>query len=338
MNRQPHPFETLQEGIPGGAHYVAACPYCQHKNNFKIQEVFGRQLTNGRFASETKLVTCDNETGGCDRDFVVRVRAEVVFTVEAFPVRGLDPAADAELSDSDPDRRLWEVKIRHADDPEGDSTEYLSPEQVAERARRQPLYALALSFADGDKLEVVSPNNLVEVKIRCTEPEEAERFDSYRAAYSEARRRALNSGAPVEIYFDGEGSFRLFRTDPLPLPPPAPSFERVAVVETPVLFTIEFDKHNADAGQTRVEVHCNDRRANVGLDGHGETLVYYSEAFPAGAEGEREAVRDAVSWIHSEHGQLDVEIQAPFDLTDLLEDVPFDDGDRTDDRPLRDRD
>jgi hypothetical protein len=127
-----HPFECLQEGIPGGAHYVAACPYCEHKNTFKIQDNFGRQLTNSRFASETKLVTCDNETGGCDRDFIVRARAEVVFNVEAFPVRGLYP--DAELPDSEPDRRLWEVKIRHADDPEANSAEYLNAEQVAERA------------------------------------------------------------------------------------------------------------------------------------------------------------------------------------------------------------
>jgi hypothetical protein len=194
-----------------------------------------------------------------------------------------------------------------------------------------------LTFAGGDKLDVVSPNNLVEVNIRCTEPEEAERFDSYRAAYREARARALRIGAAVEIYFDGEGSFRLFRTDPLPLPPPPPTFERVFVVETPVVFKVEL-KRNRERQTVAAEVHCNDNRANVGLQDHGETLVFITEEFPdddVSTGNAREAVVDAVAWIRAEHN-FDFEIEDPFNVAREEDEPPADI--LTDDRRVEDRD
>ena len=315
-----HPFEQIQDDIPRGLHYVAACPYCQHKNGFRIQENFGRQLTNALAASETRLVNCDVENGGCDREFLLRVRAEVVFNVEAFAVRGMYP--DAELQEAEPDRRVWEVKIRHADDPEADSTEYLTAEQVAARAKTQPVYALALTFRGDDKLHVVSPDNFCEVNIRCTEPEESERFDSFRRARHVARERALSSGSPVEIYFDGEGSFRLYRVEPLPVPPPASSFELVATVEVPVPFKIQTVQlgAGASAGPENyfvAEVHSDDSRANPGLQEHGNSELFLTEPF----EREVDAARAAAEWVHSEFPTLDADIQSVFDLES--EDIPL---------------
>lgn len=322
-----------------GTHYVAACPYCLHRNKRRIQDNEAKQLQAGGFAHLRELVACDNEDGGCDRDFYVRVRFEVVFHVETLPIRGLDRDADDAADDDAPDLRVWQLKTKAADEP-GEQLHAFNVAELSEMAGARgtrPLYALALTMRGGDKLEFHSVEGLVSYYFECFEPEESDRFHSFELARREARRRSVNAGSEWEIYFDGE-RFRLYSVKPLPVPPPPDDFELVARVEVPVVFRIEFDPRNADAGQTRVEVHCNDNRANPGLQDHGETLVYYSDAFPAGTEGEREAVRDAVSWIHSEHGKLDVEVQAPFDLSDVLEDLPFDDGNVVDDRRIEDRD
>lgn len=45
---------------------IVICPYCGHRNTFKTEKAYGREL-----------YTCDLESGGCDGDFVIEYRAHI---------------------------------------------------------------------------------------------------------------------------------------------------------------------------------------------------------------------------------------------------------------------
>lgn len=224
-------------------------------------------------------------------------------------------AGVGETREAAEDLRLWEVKTRQADDPEGDSTEYLNAEQVAARAKTSPLYALALTMRGDDSLKLVSADDCADVQIKCTEPEEAERFDSFTLARREARARALRTGSNQEVRFDGS-RFRVYSDQCFP---PAPiDFERVTTVEPPVVFRIQastIGPHSTVDGPQRwsvAEVFCDDSRANPDLQAHGESLIYGTKPF----QTPEAAALDAAEWIRAEFPTLDAEIQSPFDVED----------------------
>lgn len=309
------------------------CPYCRHANAARLLKATADSLTRTGRTDFRELVTCDSEDGGCDNDFAIRVEATLNFDVQAYALAGLvglevEPAHDSDgeptaaalaTNRPDPDLRLWEVTVRHADEPEGNSTEYLNAEQVAARAAREPLFAYALTFGDGDHLKAVSPDNLSEVVIRCQAPELPARFDSFALARRQARRDALSLGSPVEIYFDGEGSFRLYATTPLPVPPPPADFELIQTVEVPVLFKIQTvrdpEEIHAPAGWFVAEVLCDDERANPDLQSHGNSEIYRTAAFPVATE----AATAAAHFIRSEFVTLDAEIQSDAEIDDDIQ-------------------
>jgi hypothetical protein len=327
------------EQLPRATHYVAACPYCRHVNRGFLSAEVQKSLGAHGSTADRKLVNCDVEEGGCDREFFVNARAVAVFTVETFPIRGLYPDADAD-SDDAPDLRVWTLRTRAADEP-GDSTHSFNAAELQARAPSSPLYALALTMRGDDKLHFTSSEGLVSYDFECFEPEESDRFCSFVLARREARRRAINSGAPVEIYFDGENAFRLYRTNPFPVPAPPADFEHVATVEAPVVFRIMLDRQQAGEGRVSAEVHCDDLRANSDLqkrfdsDEVERTLIFYADSAPDNEAGIRETVEHAAAWIRSEFPTLDAEIEAPISLEEDA-DVPADFV--TDDRRVEDRD
>lgn len=295
------------------------CPYCQHVNRVRLQQPQADQLARaGRLVRFRDLVSCDSEEGGCDRDFVISVDAELRFDVKSFPIRGLDRNADLLAPDPAPDLRVWILKTTGADEPGGGETEHFDAAQLEEMVPRagRPLAALALTMRRGDSFEFVSVEGLITYRFECYEPEESDRFASFLLAKREARRRALNSGSPVEIYFDGE-DFRLYRTNPLPLPPPAPDFERILTVEVPVLFRIQTQRvgvHStidAPEGWSVAEVFCDDERANPDLQQHGNSDIFRTQPF----QTPEAAALEAAEWIRAEfEGKFDFEIESPFDV------------------------
>jgi hypothetical protein len=325
------------------------CPYCRHLNTFRIQPGQAASLARSGRTNFRDLMTCENEGGGCDFVSVIEVEAKIVFDVTTLPLAGVglevEPAHDSDGAPTvralaerpEPfDARVWSLRTRAADEP-GDSTHSFNVAELQAAAKSSPLYALALTMRGDDKLHFTSTEGLISYAFECYEPEESERFFSFVLARREARRRALNAGAPVEIYFDGEG-FRLYRTRPLPVPPPAPDFEHVATVEVPVLFRITTTRigvHStidAPEGYHFAEVFCDDERANPDLQRHGNSEVFRSEPWPT----PEEAVRAAANFIRSEFAALDAVIEAPFPLEDLSDEPPADD--LTDDRRIEDRD
>lgn len=52
-------------------YFRAVCPYCQHENKFQI----ANKETQG---TEPYIFCCDDDEGGCGKEFVVRLKLEPV--------------------------------------------------------------------------------------------------------------------------------------------------------------------------------------------------------------------------------------------------------------------
>lgn len=55
------------------------CPYCGHENSVRVQT-----YCNGAYTRD--MISCDNETGGCDQDFVYTVVSRVSYSVEVHKI------------------------------------------------------------------------------------------------------------------------------------------------------------------------------------------------------------------------------------------------------------
>lgn len=308
-------MKTEQTDIPRGSQYVAACPYCRHLNRGRLTPTQDKSLTASGRVTFRALMTCDNEEGGCDRAFVIRVGAEIHFDVDAFAIRGLDPAADDDARADAPDLRVWQLTTKAADEPR-DQLHAFNVAEIRAMVKGSPLYALAAEMRGGDKLDFVSVEGLISYHFECFEPEDGEGFASFVLAKREARRRALRTGSPVEIYFDGE-RFWLYLTTPASYPPPPSDFEEVIRVEPPVVFKIRVDRLGETGatagfeGMYSADVDCDDRRANPDFQNHGNATIWQS---PTPFANPEDAGRDAADWIRSEFPELDLLIECPFDV------------------------
>lgn len=306
---RPNTFEVL-------------CPYCGHRNTFKLKPEQADALARIGAASATELVTCDNEDGGCDRPLVFEVKATVVFAVKVHALKGLDAAADDAASRELPDCRVWTLVTRGAEEPGGEQTEHFNAAQLEEMIPRagRPLAALALTMRGGDSFDFTSVEGLITYHFTCYEPEPEDSFASFQLAKREARRRALQAGANQSIFFDGSRFIILRESSEGYDATRLDALEFIQAVEPPVVFRIELDR-SGDAGEGRVaaEVICDDPRGNPDLlkrpdEPDGRHLIFYADSAPDTPEGIRETCEHAAAWIRSEFPTLDADIVSPVAL------------------------